>query len=170
MLPLGHAWLARRAKMHADRDDNHIRDDRADRACLRQRLSFADVVKGVNAASKRVPQIDPPTLFFAGVNVLRQYFFARNLKKCLKKMKGWTALSICLIQYTRQIRKSTDFAQTTVLFLLKFLFYSQGTNNDMPVWVVFGLLRSLLGSAESEKNRLTAVLEHNSIIDLPQGI
>jgi hypothetical protein len=52
--------------MHAHGDDDGIRRDCADGACLGQRLPFANVAKRVNAASKRVPQIDPPTLFFAG--------------------------------------------------------------------------------------------------------
>jgi hypothetical protein len=58
--------------MHTDGDDNRLHGNRADGACLRQRLSFADVVKGMNAALKRVPQIDPPTLFIASAKIMRQ--------------------------------------------------------------------------------------------------
>jgi len=50
--------------MHADRDDDCVRGEYADGACLCQRLSFTDVMKGMNAASKRVPQFNPPALFF----------------------------------------------------------------------------------------------------------
>jgi len=48
--------------MHADRYHDRIRGKYADGACLCQRLSFTDVVKGMNAASKRVPQFNPPAL------------------------------------------------------------------------------------------------------------
>jgi hypothetical protein len=52
--------------MHADRYDDRIRGEYADGACLCQRLSFTDVVKGMRAASKRVPQFNPPALFIHG--------------------------------------------------------------------------------------------------------
>ena len=87
-LPFCHAWLAWRAQMHADGDDNRLSRDCADGACLCQRLSFADVVKGVNAASKRVPQFDPPALSIAGASFLRQNFWICNLDIARKKEKA----------------------------------------------------------------------------------
>jgi hypothetical protein len=63
--------------MHADGDDDGVRRHCADGACLRQRLAFTDVVKRVNAASKRVSQFDTPALFVAGafdMHLLNQRF------------------------------------------------------------------------------------------------
>ena len=51
--------------MHADGDDDGIRRDRADGACLCQRFPFANVVKWMNTASKRIPQYHTPALLFA---------------------------------------------------------------------------------------------------------
>jgi hypothetical protein len=51
--------------MHADGDDDGIRRNRADGACLCQRFPFANVVKGMNTASKRIPQYHTPALLFA---------------------------------------------------------------------------------------------------------
>jgi hypothetical protein len=55
--------------MHADRYDDRIRGKYADGACLCQRLSFTGLVKGMDAASKRVPQFNPPALFIRGASV-----------------------------------------------------------------------------------------------------
>jgi hypothetical protein len=53
--------------MHANWDDEQVRTERADGACLRQRLSFTNVVKGMNAASKRVSQFVTPALSIVDV-------------------------------------------------------------------------------------------------------
>ena len=62
-------WRAWCAKMHADRYHDRIRCINADGACLCQRFSFTDVMKGMNTASKRVPQFNPPTLSNTGVQL-----------------------------------------------------------------------------------------------------
>jgi hypothetical protein len=67
-------WRAWCAKMHADRYHDRIRCINADGACLCQRLSFTDVMKGMNTASKRVPQFNPPTLSNTGVQIIHQTY------------------------------------------------------------------------------------------------
>jgi len=63
--------------MHADRDDDRIRGINADWACLCQRLSFTDVVEGMNAALKRVPQFNTPALSIPDAPFVR-HLYANN--------------------------------------------------------------------------------------------